>query len=48
MLFPIFQPLSIVGDITNEEDVKRIVEETVKHFGRLDILVYHRAQMGYS
>ena len=48
MLFPIFQPLSIVGDITNEEDVKRIVEETVKHFGRLDVLVYHCAQIGYS
>ncbi|XAR67258.1 2,4-dienoyl-CoA reductase (NADPH) [Bertholletia excelsa] len=27
------------GDVRNQEDAKRIVESTVKHFGRLDILV---------
>ncbi|XP_045195362.2 3-oxoacyl-[acyl-carrier-protein] reductase FabG-like [Mercenaria mercenaria] len=31
--------LCIQGDVTIEEDVKRIVEETVTHYGQLDILV---------
>ncbi|AEH51080.1 SDR family NAD(P)-dependent oxidoreductase [Pseudothermotoga thermarum] len=29
----------IFGDVSNSADAKRIVEETVRHFGRLDILV---------
>ncbi|KIJ32510.1 hypothetical protein M422DRAFT_265675 [Sphaerobolus stellatus SS14] len=28
----------IVGDVTSEGDVKRLFEETVKTFGRLDLL----------
>ena len=35
----------IKGDIINKEDCKRIVEETVKHFGSLDILI-NNAGMG--
>ncbi|XP_060567592.1 3-oxoacyl-[acyl-carrier-protein] reductase FabG-like isoform X2 [Ruditapes philippinarum] len=31
--------LCLPGDLTIEEDVKRIVNEAVKHYGRLDILV---------
>ncbi|XP_054166124.1 3-oxoacyl-[acyl-carrier-protein] reductase FabG-like [Oppia nitens] len=31
--------LEVVGDLTNDEDIKRLVETTVQHFGRLDILV---------
>ena len=27
------------GDLTDEEFVKRMVEDTVKHYGKLDILV---------
>lgn len=27
------------GDLTNEDTVKKTVEETVAHFGRLDVLV---------
>ncbi|GFP96234.1 peroxisomal 2 4-dienoyl-coa reductase [Phtheirospermum japonicum] len=27
------------GDVRNQEDAKRVVESTVKHFGKLDILV---------
>ncbi|XP_059154680.1 uncharacterized short-chain type dehydrogenase/reductase y4lA-like [Physella acuta] len=33
------KPLLIVGDVTNDEDVKKIVEETIKHYGRIDILI---------
>ncbi|BAQ11636.1 short-chain dehydrogenase/reductase SDR [Bacillus sp. OxB-1] len=33
------RPLPIVGDVTVEEDCKRIVNETASHFGGLDILV---------
>ncbi|XP_026727349.1 uncharacterized protein LOC113493534 [Trichoplusia ni] len=32
-------PLVIVADVTKKQDVKRIVLETVVHFGKLDILV---------
>ena len=32
-------PLLLVGELTSEEDVKRIIDDTVKRFGRLDILV---------
>ena len=32
-------PLVIAADVTKEEDAKRLVNETVKHFGKLDILV---------
>ena len=35
----------IKGDIINKEDCKKIVEETVKHFGSLDILI-NNAGMG--
>lgn len=27
------------GDVRKREDAKRVVKETVKHFGKLDILV---------
>ncbi|XP_062609283.1 3-oxoacyl-[acyl-carrier-protein] reductase FabG-like [Saccostrea cucullata] len=33
------KPFTLVGDMTNEDFVKRLVEETVKHYGKLDILV---------
>ncbi|XP_065583320.1 uncharacterized oxidoreductase TM_0325-like isoform X1 [Artemia franciscana] len=31
--------LAIIGDLSNEEDVKKIVEETVDKFGKIDVLV---------
>ncbi|KAL4233599.1 hypothetical protein ACF0H5_008280 [Mactra antiquata] len=31
--------LCVQGDVTVEDDVKRIVEETVNHYGQLDVLV---------
>ncbi|XP_033741465.1 3-oxoacyl-[acyl-carrier-protein] reductase FabG-like [Pecten maximus] len=33
------QPLLIVADMAIEEDVTRILNETIKHYGQLDILV---------
>lgn len=33
------QPLLVPGDLTDEETVKKTVERTVAHFGRLDVLV---------
>lgn len=33
------KPLIIQGDLTNEGDAKRIMEETIKKYGKLDILV---------
>src|ERR1044072_1714032 len=32
------EPLVVAGDVSKEADCKRIVEETVARFGRLDIL----------
>lgn len=31
--------LQIEADMTKEEDLQKIIEETVKHFGKLDILI---------
>jgi NAD(P)-dependent dehydrogenase (short-subunit alcohol dehydrogenase family) len=31
--------LTIEADVNNEDDVKRTIESTMKHFGQLDILV---------
>uniref|UniRef100_A0A3B4VJI7 Zgc:101858 n=1 Tax=Seriola dumerili TaxID=41447 RepID=A0A3B4VJI7_SERDU len=32
-------PLLVPGDLTDEETVKKSVEQTIAHFGRLDVLV---------
>ncbi|CAK9806155.1 Tetratricopeptide repeat protein 27 [Anthophora plagiata] len=33
------KPLIITGELTNELNVKNIVESTIKHYGKLDILI---------
>ncbi|MGI4743273.1 MAG: SDR family oxidoreductase [Janthinobacterium lividum] len=33
------QGLPLVADVTDEADVKHVVEETIRHFGRLDAVV---------
>uniref|UniRef100_UPI003AABF5C9 3-oxoacyl-[acyl-carrier-protein] reductase FabG-like n=1 Tax=Centroberyx gerrardi TaxID=166262 RepID=UPI003AABF5C9 len=33
------EPLLVPGDLTDEETVKKTVEQTIAHFGRLDVLV---------
>ncbi|GJQ82043.1 hypothetical protein Trydic_g6919 [Trypoxylus dichotomus] len=32
-------PFIITGELTNENDTKNILESTIKHFGKLDVLV---------
>ncbi|KAG7481585.1 hypothetical protein MATL_G00068280 [Megalops atlanticus] len=33
------EPLLVPGDLSDEDTVKRIVEQTLSHFGRLDVLI---------
>ncbi|XP_077253422.1 peroxisomal 2,4-dienoyl-CoA reductase [(3E)-enoyl-CoA-producing]-like [Tasmannia lanceolata] len=33
------QAIGLVGDVRKQEDAARVIESTIKHFGRLDILV---------
>ncbi|KAJ8712265.1 hypothetical protein PYW07_005107 [Mythimna separata] len=33
------KPLMIVADVTNEDDAKKIINDTIEHFGQLDVLV---------
>ncbi|KAH0534295.1 3-oxoacyl-[acyl-carrier-protein] reductase FabG-like [Cotesia glomerata] len=33
------KPFLITGELTNEDDTKNILESTIKHFGKLDILI---------
>ncbi|XP_042485855.1 peroxisomal 2,4-dienoyl-CoA reductase [(3E)-enoyl-CoA-producing]-like [Macadamia integrifolia] len=35
--------IGLEGDVRKQEDAKRVLESTVKHFGRLDILVNNAA-----
>ena len=37
------QVMEVVADLTKEEDIKRLVNETIKTFGKLDILVNNAA-----
>ena len=34
-----FQILQVVGDITNEDTLKEIIDKTVQTFGKIDVLV---------
>lgn len=33
------KPFIITGEITNEADVKKILDSTIKHYGKLDVLI---------
>lgn len=33
------KPLVIIADVTNEEAAKKIISDTINHFGKLDVLV---------
>ncbi|KAK9872627.1 hypothetical protein WA026_018760 [Henosepilachna vigintioctopunctata] len=33
------EPFIVTGELTNENDVKSILQKTIEHFGRLDVLV---------
>ncbi|MEL7533436.1 MAG: SDR family NAD(P)-dependent oxidoreductase, partial [Bacteroidota bacterium] len=38
-----YEPLAIQGDIGAWEDAKRLIDDTVAHFGRLDLLINNAA-----
>jgi len=40
--------LALVGDVRNERDVKRIVAQCLKHFGRIDILINNAGIAAYK
>ncbi|XP_011692393.1 PREDICTED: dehydrogenase/reductase SDR family member 4-like [Wasmannia auropunctata] len=33
------KPFIVTGELTNENDVKNIIDSTIKHYGKLDVLV---------
>lgn len=33
------KPFVVLGELTNETDAKNIIESTIKHYGKLDVLV---------
>jgi len=33
------KPFIVIGELTNENDVKNIIDSTIKHYGKLDVLV---------
>ncbi len=40
--------LGLVGDVRNERDAKRIIAQSLKHFGRIDILVNNAGIAAYK
>lgn len=40
------KPLSIQADVTIEDDAKRIIDETIKHFNKLDVLINNAGIIG--
>src|SRR5438445_22912 len=38
------EALSVVADVTREEDVQRLVRLTIEHFGRLDVMIRDRGR----
>ncbi|EGI66779.1 3-oxoacyl-[acyl-carrier-protein] reductase [Acromyrmex echinatior] len=37
------KPFSVTGDLANENDVKNIIDSTIKHYGKIDVLVNNAA-----
>ena len=33
------KPFIVTGELTNENDVKNIIDSTIKHYGKLDVLI---------
>ncbi|XP_063832429.1 uncharacterized oxidoreductase MexAM1_META1p0182-like [Ostrinia nubilalis] len=42
------KPLVITADVTKESDAQRIINDTVKHFGKLDVLVNNAGVARYA
>ena len=34
-----FQPFLIQGDLSREEDTQNVLDKTIEHYGKLDVLV---------
>ncbi|XP_018395013.1 PREDICTED: 3-oxoacyl-[acyl-carrier-protein] reductase FabG-like [Cyphomyrmex costatus] len=37
------KPFIVIGDLANENDVKNIIDSTIKHYGKLDVLINNAA-----
>ncbi|XP_075974686.1 3-oxoacyl-[acyl-carrier-protein] reductase FabG-like [Anticarsia gemmatalis] len=42
------KPLVISAELTNDEDLRRIIDSTIKHFGKLDVLVNNAGIVHYG
>ncbi|XP_011705532.1 PREDICTED: 11-beta-hydroxysteroid dehydrogenase-like 2, partial [Wasmannia auropunctata] len=40
------KPFIVTGELTNENDVKNIIDSTIKHYGKLDVLVNNAGILG--
>ncbi|CAH1635959.1 unnamed protein product [Spodoptera littoralis] len=40
------KPLAIIADVTEELDAERIINETIEHYGKLDVLVNNAGVIG--
>lgn len=40
------KPLPIVADVTEDADVQRIIDETIEHFGKIDVLINNAGIIG--
>ncbi|EGI66780.1 PREDICTED: tropinone reductase 2-like [Acromyrmex echinatior] len=42
------KPFIVTGDLANENDVKNIIDSTIKHYGKLDVLVNNAGIVGFG
>ena len=45
---PLENILTLAGDVRKEKDVKRIVAQCLKHFGRIDVLINNAGIAAYK
>ncbi|XP_012060819.1 PREDICTED: tropinone reductase 2-like [Atta cephalotes] len=42
------KPFIVTGDLVNENDVKNIIDSTIKHYGKLDVLINNAGIVEFS